>query len=261
MVWKICSPSICPERSCYQSIGMDSRDQGNDVTCKWMFSILSEMTRINLLLCARIWNWNFRSGTIFCEDSLLQLKKKKKKVKNRLFSTQIVCKNATCTEIRSGFLHPPLYTRSAPKIMPPILLFWWIDGCWWYVSTVWTFLPIFCYILLLQDRQQQRGSLTEWCLTWKGEWSKGVELNSSMWEKWHPLMFTDIYWTFMETNQWMWAQWGVGGAFQHWQKGCERQATFQMAMQIFMTAACWLLFIAGENEGLMVMTTLKKRVL
>jgi len=59
--------------------------------------------------------------------------------------------------------------------MPPILLFWWIDGCWWYVSTVWTFLPIFCYILLLQDRQQQRGSLTEWCLTWRMKQRCGAE--------------------------------------------------------------------------------------
>lgn len=34
MVWKISSPSIRPERSCSQSTGMDSRDKGNDVTCK-----------------------------------------------------------------------------------------------------------------------------------------------------------------------------------------------------------------------------------
>ena len=38
---------------------------------------------------------------------------------------------------------------------------------WWYSSRGWTFPPRFCYILLPCDRWQQRGSLTEWCLTWK----------------------------------------------------------------------------------------------
>ena len=53
--------------------------------------------------------------------------------------------------------------------------------CWCYGSRGWTFLPIFCYILLLCDRWQHRSSLTEWCLTWKYILSKGVSLNSSMW--------------------------------------------------------------------------------
>ena len=29
-------------------------------------------------------------------------------------------------------------------------------------------------------------------------------------KKWHPLTFIDTYWTFMETKQWMWEQWGSG---------------------------------------------------
>ena len=86
-------------------------------------------------------------------------------------------------------------------------------GCWWYSSRGWTFPPILCYILLLCNRWQQRGSLTEWCLTWKHRWSKGVELNSSMWKKKHPLTLIDICWTFMETKQWVWAQWGGGWCF------------------------------------------------
>ena len=40
----------------------------------------------------------------------------------------------------------------------------------------------------------------------------------------------------------------VCGALQQWQQHHERQATFQAAMQIFMTTACSLLFIDGENE-------------
>jgi len=39
----------------------------------------------------------------------------------------------------------------------------------------------------------------------------------------------------------------VGGVFQQWQQQHERQATFWTAMQIFMSTACRLLFITGEN--------------
>ena len=42
---------------------------------------------------------------------------------------------------------------------------------------------------------------------------------------------------------------------------CERQANFWKAMQIFMSMACRLLFIAGKNAMLMVMTMLEKSVL
>ena len=57
--------------------------------------------------------------------------------------------------------------------------------------------------------------------------SKGVSLNSSMLKKWHPLTFIGTCWAFLETNQWMWAQWDnetVGGAFQQWRQHCERKA-------------------------------------
>lgn len=49
----------------------------------------------------------------------------------------------------------------------------------------------------------------------------------------HPLMFFDICWTFMELQQ--------------WQLRHEREATFCTAMQMFMSAARGLFFIAGEN--------------
>ena len=68
----------------------------------------------------------------------------------------------------------------------------------------------------LCDRRQQRGSLTQWCLTWKCMWSKGVSLNPSMQKKWHPMTLIDACWMFMETKQWMWAQWDVCGVFQQW---------------------------------------------
>ena len=56
-------------------------------------------------------------------------------------------------------------------------------GCWWYGSRGWTFPPISHYVLLLCDRWQQRGTLTEWHLTWECVWSEGVSLNSSIWKK------------------------------------------------------------------------------
>lgn len=48
-----------------------------------------------------------------------------------------------------------------------------------------------------------------------GVWSGGedgaiVEWNSSVQKKWHPLIFINTLWTFMETKHWMWAQWGSG---------------------------------------------------
>ena len=79
--------------------------------------------------------------------------------------------------------------------------------CWSYSSRGWTFLPIFQYILLLCDRWQQRGSLTQWHLTWKCRWSNSVEINSSLWKKWHPLAFIDAFGMFMETKQCMVVQW------------------------------------------------------
>jgi len=66
-----------------------------------------------------------------------------------------------------------------------------ISGWLWYGYRVWTFPPIFCYMLLLCNRWQQRGSLTERCLTWKHVWSKWVEPSSSMQKKWYPLTFID----------------------------------------------------------------------
>ena len=82
-------------------------------------------------------------------------------------------------------------------------------GCWWDDSRGWIFLPISHYILLLCSKWQMRDSLTEWHLMWKCVWRKGVSLNSSMPKKKRcPLKFFDACWTFVETKQRMWAQWG-----------------------------------------------------
>ena len=70
-------------------------------------------------------------------------------------------------------------------------------GWWWYGGRSWTFPPIFCYILLLYGRWQQRGSLTNWRLTQKWVWSKGVLFNSSVWKKMTP---TDIQWCLLNVS-------------------------------------------------------------
>ena len=92
---------------------------------------------------------------------------------------------------------------------------------------------------------------------WHGSAYKSVKLNSSMWKKWHPLTFTDACWTFMETKQWMWAQWGVGV---HFSSG-DSDSGSPPLLQIFTSPACRLLFIAGENAELMVVAVLKMSVL
>ena len=102
-----------------------------------------------------------------------------------------------------------------------------------------------------------RGAVWQWCLMWKCVWSEGEELNSSVQKIRHPLTFIDNCWMFMETNKWMLVQWGCGAAFQqwwHWQWS-------PPLVQMFLSAAWRLLFIAGENAQQMVMTTLKNSVL
>ena len=144
--------------------------------------------------------------------------------------------------------------------MPPILL------CWSAVSEADGGMaveaepspPILHYILSPCDRWLQRGNLTEWCLTWKCVWSKGVELNSSMQKKLYRLTFIDTSWMFMETNSGCKHRGVVGGTFLavatvtvghlHW-------------CIIFMSMACRLWLVTSENAQLMVVPVLRKSIL
>lgn len=77
--------------------------------------------------------------------------------------------------------------RTPPLVIPAILF------CWWYGSTGWVF--SLEYILLLCD-SQQRGVHIRLYSVRKCVWSQGVG----------------------SKYQWLWAQWGVNGAFyQCWQ--------------------------------------------
>ena len=59
------------------------------------------------------------------------------------------------------------------KLIPSISLYFPIrsdiDGGG--IARGWTFPSVFCYVLLPWNRWQQRGSVKEWHLTWKCEWS------------------------------------------------------------------------------------------
>ena len=93
--------------------------------------------------------------------------------------------------------------------------------CQWDGSRGWTFPPKFqVFVRLPSD------SLTKWCLTWKCGWSECMAPTDS---HWHLL-------TFLKTNQWMWAQWGV--------RWCAHSSGL---VHIFMSAVFRLLFTADKN--------------
>ena len=83
-------------------------------------------------------------------------------------------------------------------------------GRWWYSSRGWAFSPIPHYTLLLCNRWQQRGSVTN--AVWhRSTYKAKVCHRIPPWgKKIAPLTFIDTCWMFMETKQWMWAQWGGG---------------------------------------------------
>ena len=96
-------------------------------------------------------------------------------------------------------------------------------------------------MLLLCDRWQQRGSLTEWCLTWKCVWSKYVSLNSPMQKRlhhWYSSLLAECLWrpnsgrqhselmgsTFQQWPQWITStcpdfyEHGMQAPVYHWQE-------------------------------------------
>jgi len=103
--------------------------------------------------------------------------------------------------------------------MPPVLLCWLtmsVDGMEVEVEPSHQYSITFCCC----ETDSSRGAIWQMA-SWHGNalWSKGMELNSSMWKKkWHPLPFIVTFWVFIETKRWMWAQWVSGCAFQwRWQ--------------------------------------------
>ena len=112
-------------------------------------------------------------------------------------------------------------------------------------------------MLLLCDRWQQRGTLTKQFPTWKCVWSKDLSLSSSMWRKWYQLIFMDACWMFMQTKQWMWAQWGGGWCV--FSSG-DSDSCSPPLVQVCMSMTWKLLFIASENAQLMVVVMLNNNL-
>ena len=103
--------------------------------------------------------------------------------------------------------------RAVPKIMYPILWCWFMtsvangdgmvvegDPSWWY--------SIPCCFRVADG---SRGAI------WQNDvWHRSVYgAKVRHWilpckKKWHPLTFIYTWWMFMESRQWMWAQWGGG---------------------------------------------------
>ena len=127
--------------------------------------------------------------------------------------------------------------------------------CWWYGSRGWTFPPTFHCILLLCDRWQQRGSLTEWYLTWKCVWSKDVSLNSSVQKK---RALINIHQHMLNIYRCEHSE-AVGGVFQQRQQRHERQATFKMAKHSCHTTKWKSVSISSSMQ--MVLTRLKNSIL
>ena len=104
----------------------------------------------------------------------------------------------------------------APKVRPPVLLHWLtiskVDVGGVAVEAEPSHQYFFTCCCCVTDGSR-RDSLTDWYLTWKCVWSKGVELNSCTWNKLHSWTFIDDCRIFMKTKQWMWAQWGGGWCF------------------------------------------------
>ena len=63
---------------------------------------------------------------------------------------------------------------------------------WWYGSRGGTFPPISHSMLLPCDRWQQRGSLTQRCLTWKCGWRKGMKKTEFLHAE--KVALFDIHW-------------------------------------------------------------------
>ena len=111
--------------------------------------------------------------------------------------------------------------------------------CWWYGSRGWTLSPIFHCIFLVCDRWLQRGRLTE-----RSDMEEHMKQRCGT-EFLHAQTMAPIHihyacWMLVETHQWMWIQRSNGNV------SAAATAIWKMAMQIFMSAACRLLFITGK---------------
>jgi len=120
------------------------------------------------------------------------------------------------------FIYQVYYKGCTESIAPCFIMLMYNSRseCWWHGSRSRTFAPIIHYILLRCDRWQQRGSLTQWHLTWKCVWSKEVSWISQCGRigiHWHSLTLAECLW---KPNSWCEHSEVVSGRFQQW---CKQQ--------------------------------------
>ena len=143
-----------------------------------------------------------------------------------------------------------MYMRTAPKVMPLILLSWPMTS------------EVDVVGIAVDSDPSHQYSITFCCHVTDGNreaaWQNSI-WHGSVYEAkvyhWIPPCRknrTHICWTFMDTKQWMWAQWSGRCCV-----SAVATATLWMAIQTFTS---WLLIITGGNILLMVVTMLKKKV-
>jgi len=105
--------------------------------------------------------------------------------------------------------------------------------------------------MAVEAEHSQQHSVTFCCCETDG--SRGV-----VWQ--NPVALIDACWTFMDTKWWLWAQQSGRWCISAVVTVKQRQAMFQMAVHIFISAAWRLLFINGEKAELMLVNMLKIKV-
>lgn len=97
-------------------------------------------------------------------------------------------------------------------------------GCRQYGSRGWTFPPVFHYGAMWEMAAEGKPDKTASGIETQMKQSHVTEFLHM--EKRHPLTFSDTCSMLLENKQWMWAQWGIGGAFQQWwQQQCFTSAS------------------------------------
>jgi len=126
---------------------------------------------------------------------------------------------------------------------------------WWCGSRGWTFPLLFHYMSLPQDRWQQRGTVriaSDIKVHMKQRCVTEILHAGKNGLHWHSLMLHECFW---RPNSGSERSEVVGGVFLWWWQ------CVTPLMQIFMSATCRILFIAGKNAQLTVVTLLKNSVL
>ena len=126
----------------------------------------------------------------------------------QVFFWHMTFKSSTGSENQKGLI----ITRAVPKIIPPILLCWPTTSGADVGSMAVEVNPSHQYSTMICCRATDGSSGAVWKI---GVWHESVyeatvSLSSSMRKKWHPLALIINCCTFMETEEWMWTQWGGG---------------------------------------------------